>query len=452
MVPTQFSVRRWHSLQAGIVLLWFVVCTPSGLCQSQSTAPKVGLGFSEAPAPLDQQTLSAKPLEPTTSVLPTKTANTVPVRNLEDPSLTDPSVIPAGCSSCGSGSYSNFGAAGIGSRPANLAGIHDNLFNDNCATCGKLPCFPGQDGCPSCDHDDTAAGRFLCGLYNCLCCQDPCYEGRWTPISDAAFFVEQPRPVSQQRLRWDSGINMILPDRAEYFWARADGQGKGPAPTGPFLVAPRLNYNELSLYTEIAAGNLGIIVETPYRSVNPEYVDPAAGFADMNIATKTMLYDCELLQVAFMFRTFMPVGRASKGLGVGHVSLEPSLIFGIKLSPDAYLQGQVAEWIPLGGDPDYSGAILHYHFSFNRTMIRLLPDVPIIGTFEFGGFSFQDGAFTDPIDGPFQGASGRTYFYGGGGLRMFVCDRIDFGLGFQSALTEQHFSDQLIRSEFRFRY
>jgi hypothetical protein len=329
--------------------------------------------------------------------------------------------------------------------------LRDTLFW-GCMNCGVGNCSPGGKECYPCCATDTAVGRFLCNLYHCLCCPDPCYDGRWQPIADAAFFTEGARPVSQTRIRWDAGVNMILPDRSEFFWARADGMGQGPKPQAPALVVPRLRYHELNMYTEVASGMVGIIIEFPYRSVDPEFAPHAANFGDMNTAIKTLLFDCELLQVSFMMRTFIPMGSAGKGLGVGHVSLEPSLIFGIKLHPDAYLQGQVAEWIPLGGDPAYAGAILHYHFSLNQVLYRPLPDVPLIGTLEFSGYSFQDGAFTDPVLGPYQPSGRDTYVYLGAGLRLFVCDRIDFGFGVNLALTSEHFADQLYRTEFRFRY
>jgi hypothetical protein len=245
---------------------------------------------------------------------------------------------------------------------------------------------------------------------------------------------------------------MILPDRSEYFWARADGTGRGPHPLAGTLAEARLNYNELSLSTEIAAANFSFIIDLPYRSIEPEFDPHAANFGDMSIATKAMIFDCDLLQVALMMRTYLPTGEVGHGLGVGHVSLEPSLVFAIKLHPDAYLQGQVCEWIPLGGDLVYEGAILHYHFSLNQVLCRIVPNVPLVGTVEFSGYSFQDGAYTDPVLGPYQGSSGFSYLYLGAGLRLFVCDRIDFGVGFQMALTEPHFADQLYRSEFRFRY
>jgi hypothetical protein len=123
----------------------------------------------------------------------------------------------------------------------------------------------------------------------------------------------------------------------------------------------------------------------------------------------------------------------------------------VHLAPQTYLQGQLAEWIPIGADPNYAGAILHYHLSLNQTLCRLHPDVPLIGTLEFSGWSFQDGAFTAPLLGP-QKSSGNSYFSLGPGLRMSVCKNIDFGVGTAFALGSPNWAEPLIRSEVRIFY
>ena len=319
-----------------------------------------------------------------------------------------------------------------------------------CSTCCDGLCVPGRTECYAC-NGHTRIGRFACGIYRALCCPDPCYDPKWKPLADSAFFVEAVRPVTQQRLRWDAGLGMIFADRAEYFWARADGSGRGPSPIAPSRGGGSLDYHELSMYTETSSGKFSAFINQPYRSVDPSDAAHGAGFAAMDIGTKTLLFDCELLQIAFQFRTYMPMGNTSKGLGNGHVSLEPSLIVGLCVSPDTYFQGQIAEWIPLGGNSDYEGAILHYHLSVNRVWFHMLPDVPLIFTYEINGWSFQDGAYTDPTLGT-QAAGGQTYLSFGPGLRMSVCDKIDFGVGTAFALTEDHFAETLIRSEFRWRF
>src|SRR5262249_1245398 len=134
-------------------------------------------------------------------------------------------------------------------------------------------------------------------------------------------------------------------------------------------------------------------IDTPYRSVYPTFNDHHANFGDLNLGTKSLLIDCELLQVAFQFRTYIPVASPQNGIGTGHTSLEPSFLASLNLYQDTYLQGQVAEWIAIGGDRDYEGSIVHYHLSLNRLWLKK-GACQVIGTTEFNGWTFQDGALT----------------------------------------------------------
>lgn len=455
---------RPRSRLAAAVLLWLVYTTAA----TAQSAPLSRLDFDDVPpSPVVSSMTPAAPpavhMEMSTDPLPQVKQpevkqpevrqSEVKVHEAKQPELmqadvkqaeTVGAVTQASCSSCGNGGgllglYGGSGGHGGGSACG------------SCGGCNSGQCYPGRKQCNCCEAD-THFGRFLCGLYDCICCPDPCYEPKWMPIADSAFFTEAARPQTQTRLRWDSAFNVSRPDRAEYFWARSDGNGKGPKPAPGQFTEQRLKYNDLMMYTEAATGLVGAFFETPYRSLDPDNVPHAAGFADMNVGVKTLIFDCELIQVAMQMKTYIPVGNALKGLGTGHVSLEPSLIVGIRIHEDTYLQMQVAEWIPLGGDINYAGAALHYHTSLNHVLCRILPDVPLIGTVEFSGISFQDGAYTDPVLGAFQKAGDYSYFCAGGGMRLFVCDRIDFGVSASFALTEQHLQGQTYRSEFRFRF
>jgi hypothetical protein len=82
---------------------------------------------------------------------------------------------------------------------------------------------------------------------------------------------------------------------------------------------------------------------------------------------------------------------------------------------------------------------------------RWQPAVPIIATFEANGWSFQDGSFTD-ANGTVYTASGETYLSAGPGFRVVVCDKVDFGIGTAFALTDEHWGEQSVRSEFRWRF
>lgn len=340
----------------------------------------------------------------------------------------------------------------VGSRvfPTGELAQMTGLPTSGCATCGG-----GSGGCAQCEpFPKTGFASRLVGLvYESLCCPDPCYQPKWFPLVDTAFFTDSPRPVSQTRLRWEYGYYSRFPDRAEYFWARADGNGKGPRPVNAAGI-PQVDYHELSQYTETAAGpGFSAFVSTPYRSVNPTFSDPpsGAGFSDISLGTKSVLFDSELFLMTLQFKTTLPVGQPSKGLGTGHVSLEPSLLFGLRTSPNSYLQAQVAEWIPIAGDPQYSGAVLHYHLAFNHTLWRPIAAVQLAGTMELHGWSFQDGGFTDP-DGGYRSASGTNILQMGPGLRMFYCDKFDFGIGSNFGITGKNNVNSGFRIEMRVRY
>jgi hypothetical protein len=346
----------------------------------------------------------------------------------------DDQVVPASCSSC---------SGGLLGGPSGGPG--------GCSGCGGGQCVPGREHCCSPCAADTCCGKILCGLYECICCPDPCYDPHWTALADSALFVDAARPVTQMRLRWDSQFGIAHPDRAEYFFAREhldNNSGRGPG-----IIAHSIDQEEFSLYNEAALGRFGFFVEIPYREVDI-YSSPfngsGSGFGDMNLGTKSMLLDCELLQITFQFRTFLPIGDTGHGVGNGHVSLEPSLLFGLKLAPETYLQAQLSYWIPIGGDSAYEGNIFHAHASVNHLLWRILPDVQLIGTCEMSEWSVTNGDFTAD-DGTIARASASA-LYGGFGLRLNICDKIDFGVGAMFHLLGERWDEEHVRAEFRWRF
>lgn len=306
-----------------------------------------------------------------------------------------------------------------------------------CEYCGDT-CQSGRC-CTACQSSGRW-GRFGRAIYRGLCCPDPCYSPKWRPLADAAFFTSAVRPQNQQRFRWDFAEDLTLPDRAEYFW-----QTRSTAPQG-------VDYDELKHYVEVAHKSFGAWVEYSYRAVDVDGAH-AAGFGDITIGTKTLLFDTELVQLAFQFATHVPAGVGAEGLGTGHTSLEPGLVFGVNLSRDSFLQAELTQWIPLGGDADVAGALFRYNASYNHVLWRPHPCVPLIGMVELNGWRFQDGGYNDPNLSPtLQSASGESYVHGATGLRLFFCDRADFGVGCARAITSNSWAETVIRTEFRVRY
>ncbi len=401
---------------------------------------------------------------------------------------TDGGVVQAGCSSCGGGAFGN------------LPPLTDAIPGATEVGCGGAHCVPGGRYCDCCCNCDSCVGKFFCGLYQCICCPDPCYEGHWTPVQDAAFFVDAVRPVTQMRIRVDSAWDFTNPDRGEWFMARAntfvgghETQLAAPSPCGPpngigkgpFCLAQKLDYEDLSVYMEGGSAKASMFVQTSYREIDPSTsaltplvgtlaatpgVPPGglmpccnvSGFADTIIGAKSLIMDCELLQLGFEFKTYLPTGNFIKGLGTGHVSLEPSILATVKLAPTWYMQLQTAYWIPIGGDAVYQSNVWHNHASINHVLWAPCHDFQVVGTFEANEWTFFQGAYTgtdfllvDPATlslAPGALGAGAVMASVGPGVRAYICDKIDVGVGSAFAVTVPHLEEQVIRAEFRWRF
>lgn len=419
-----------YSVCLALVILWFT--GPSVLAQIAPKATPAKLAFSELPPAVEEDVI-VSPLTPREPPPASKKKKTLGLKLAPNAAEID---------------ESTRGDSGI--RPASHTQsptevLHELLESpEECPNgkCSKSTCW-WCDGC--------FCQRLCSGIYHGVCAPDPCYEPMWIPIADSAFFTTAVRPISQLRVRWNGGFNVIQPDRAEFFWPRADGVGQGPLPGPGTLAASRLRYQEARFYLETAIDSISIFVEAPYRSQDAVGADARSGFGDVAAGFKTLLYDVELLQIAGQLRVETPTGNGRKGLGVEHPSLEPSLLCGVRIAPQTYLQLQVSEWIPIDGDEVYAGAILHYHASLNHTLARVLPDMPLIGTAEFSGYTFQDGAYTDPVLGTVS-ANNTTFLYAGGGLRLFFSRAVDLGFAVRTSLTSEHLEGTLYRAEFRWRF
>ncbi len=410
--PQRFRTRLWHAWLAGALLF---AAGPGPMADAQTPSALVPSAL-PAPNPAQITAASRKVLEgqeppmeklPAPGEMPVPAAEAAPVSSA------------LGCAGCSAG----------GCGPGGCGGCVPGRFRDCC-------------GCNS----DGFFGKIICGFYRELCCPDPCYEPTWIPAANAAFFVEGTRPVTTTRIRWDYARDWDHPDRAEFIFAqpRATG-GKGPA-----NKESSLSYSQLTLYQEVAAKGFSFFFEMNYLSIDPDNNPHAAGFGDMRLGTKSLLFDRDMFQLGFMFTTFVPSGNFTVGLGTGHVALEPSLLGTLKITPDTYFQTQLSEWIPIGGDGDFQGSIFHYHFSLNHVLWRPIHNVELIGTGEFVGYSFQAGQFSVPGQ-PNNNAHPGEFFYTGPGLRLVVCEWIDFGFAVGFGFGGRG-PEELYRTELRIRY
>ena len=366
----------------------------------------------------------------------------------------DGAVVPASCASCSGGL--------LGQPPA------DVVDAGGCAGCGcGNGCVPGREPCDCCCDACDGPGRFLCGIYQCICCPDHCYEPHWEALADAAFFqTGGPRPITQLRLRYQRGWDMPFPDKAEFFMPRADSApgAKGPRQVDPVILdSNKLDYREFHLYNEAAIGRFSAWIDLPYRNIDKDQgqYNGGSGFGDLSFGTKSLLLDCELIQLSFEFNVFTPTGDFLKGLGTGHVSLEPGLLTALKLTSETYLQNEIAYRFPLGGDQSFQGPVFHYHLSLNQRLCHCGHDIQVIGTAELNGWEFEGGQYTgfgnDPAakffaDVALSSHPAADVLNVGPGIRLVICDKIDFGVAGYFNLSSGSVADEFLQAEFRWRF
>ena len=349
---------------------------------------------------------------------------------------TDEAIGRSGCSTCG----------GYHSQSDSLA------FHGAIGGCSDGQCIPGRDKCdalvPACDNFISA---FASNLYQSLCCPDPCYQPRWEPVANASLFADFAKPRTVTRIRYDLLQNMTFPDRNQYFMQQTPKLYKSESKK--LRSAPSTRMQVLYLYQEAATAAGSFFVEYPYLQLNPRVSPTTAGFGDVRLGTKSVLYDVEMLRVTFQFKTYLPSGNGSKGLGTGHTSLEPSILTSLKLGPETYFQGQFGQWIPLGGDQHLTGGIFFSYMSLNQVLMYVTPSSPLIAMLEMDGWAFESGGYTNPLKSgksPIHSGGGVPYFNIGPGLRLSICDKIDVGGTITWATTKNHWADPWFRFEVRF--
>lgn len=347
----------------------------------------------------------------------------------------DHQINQAGCATCG-----GFHSLGDGST------LHESIG------CAGGSCIPGRKPCyPPVNECDTLIGAFCQNLYQCLCCPDPCYQPQWVPAANASFFADYARPRTVTRLRYDNLESMTRPDRNQFWIQGVTAMRKN----GRRINDPRARLQQFYVYQEAAAERGSFFIEYPYRQINQSYAPTQAGFSDLNFGIKSLMFDCELLQITFQFRTFTPTGNGMLNLGTGHFSLDPSILTTLKLGPDTYFQGQFGNWIPLAGNQSLAGGVFYCLMSVNHVLCYTTPDSPLIATLEMDSWSFENGGYTAAI-APGQKSlfvekgGGVTYFNVGPGLRQSICNRVDVGGAITWATSTTHWAEPWFRFEARF--
>jgi hypothetical protein len=114
------------------------------------------------------------------------------------------------------------------------------------------------------------------------------------------------------------------------------------------------------------------------------------------------------------------------------------------------------------------------HYALNHLLWCPCPGVQVVGTAECGAYVLRGGNYTDPnilvpVDAngnlvqnraplptdrlaPVAVSARGEFFYVGPGFRLFLCEKLDVGVGSYFAVTTDSFAQQQLRAEFRWRF
>lgn len=198
-------------------------------------------------------------------------------------------------------------------------------------------------------------------------------------------------------IRADRGLS--TPDRLEAIWASPT---RGPSPESRVDI--------LDTVFRMEVGNSKLLAMTDYtmRSLNPDRNDNTTGFGDMILGAKATILDGPTTKVSSVFRTYLKTGPSDRGLGTGHVSLEPGLLLRHQLNQHTFFHGEAKYWLPIAGTNAVAGDVLKLGGALS-TVWKETDSMALLPTIEFSSYTFLSGGATQAngilrrVNGEFAG-------------------------------------------------
>lgn len=277
----------------------------------------------------------------------------------------------------------------------------------------------------------------------------PADDSGLTVRDSSVGYIDSASPADQLRIRYDAGFDFRFPSRAEFFYP----QGQ---PHGPGLPRPerRVDFSDSTLYLEKTLDpSFSVFAEGGMRYLNPDVNANACGWGDINLGFKYAFIAHESATATFQLRGYLPTGDTDRGLGTGHVSLEPALLGFARLTEDIGLAAELRYWQPIGGT-DFAGGVLRYGLGvrydvWESSGCRLAPIAEAVGWCVLGGRESQTfpSGMTQVSD-----ASGTNIINFKLGARLDLGDRVGLYAGYGWALTGDRWYSDIVRVELRWLY
>jgi len=209
-------------------------------------------------------------------------------------------------------------------------------------------------------------------------------------------------------------------------------------------------------------------VEVPFRWIQPQSFiaftpfGNQGGISDVRAGFKVAMLASSQHYLTFQFKTYMPTGDASKGLGTNHWSIEPSLLYFQKLSDRASLESEIGDWhptsgsagVPFSSSEKYSADVFFYGLGpsyelYRGEKVRFAPVVELVGWNVRGGFETLPGG---PLLGVSKEMTGTNIVNIKVGVRTSYGNHSSFYVGFGHKLTTEDWYQDIIRFEYRYSF
>lgn len=262
----------------------------------------------------------------------------------------------------------------------------------------------------------------------------------------APFEIDITQPFGNFLFRTQAVYGLTKPDRAEQFWARP---GVGPA-----LSESNVDYQEFRLRMETGSNVFSLATDVPIRLLNPEQNGNNGGIGDIELVQKTVIINGSRWQMTQLLRTTFNSGSSRKGLGTGHVAMEPGMLWRYKWSDITFWHSELKMTFPVPGTPGYAGPLLKWGIGVSHVWYET-DTTAYIPTLEFTNTWVLDGQYIPFPGGLPVDVKGDGIFNLSPGLRM-VHDTggdlgvLELGLSGNFAVGSNGWYDSLVRLDLRF--
>ena len=288
---------------------------------------------------------------------------------------------------------------------------------------------------------------------------------------------------SQIRLRFDDAYHSLVPDRAEFFYAKCgcygdlpskgsnkdpqfDSGAPGPGPGN----ASDINFQQLYLNAEYAANyRFSVFAEVPMRSI--EYLRYGSfpvpdgqqrftnliGLSDVSAGVKLALVASPNRYLTAQLQGSFPTGDAGIGMGTHHVSIAPALLYYQRLTQYWSIDAEFGDTHPIGGSagisttgPGFAGDVLFYGVGPSYELVttekfRLSPVLEMAAWRVIGGY--QTTAENEGVS-----AGGTNILNMKWGARMSFGSHSTAYVGFGTSLTSATWYRNILRIEYRYSF